>query len=418
LRRLGRARAATGGRFGEILARIHLTVAGLVMVAVAVVGWTAARWVGSRTMYMMVYGGLATMAAGAFLARRRLAIEVDRSELQTRIREGQTAEVTLRLVGQRRATTIVVEEALDPSLSRPVRVAVAALGRGEEMSHTYNVSPTRRGVYEIGPTLATWSDPFGLTVHRQRLADPTTLIVHPAVEGVHDRVLSRMWEDPPVRPPVSKPWPNGFEFYGMRDYVPGDDLRRVVWSAVARTGRMLVRESEQGITDRIFLVVDNDREWHSPGTPSETFEQAVRIAASLGVRHLADGMSVTLLANDERLGTSLRGAKARTELLDALARVELGTRPLRDLGTELLAAARLGSHVVLVTPFLDKAITSTLGLMLQRGASVVVVKVVWEESDPQSLARAVGVGCQVVQVPVHTSIEPAFAHQVGGGVRR
>lgn len=411
-------RPGTGGRLAALLARAHLTVAGLVMLGAAALGWAAARWIGSRTMYLMVYGAVATMAVGWFVARRRISIDVDRSDVQTRIREGQSAEVTLKLLGNKRASTLIVEETLDPSLSRPVRVPVASIGPGQQVEHTYSLSPTRRGVYEIGPTVATWSDPFGLTVHRQQLAEPTTLIVHPSTELVNDRVLSRMWEDPPVRPPVSKPWPNGFEFYGMREYVPGDDLRRVVWSAVARTGRLLVRESEQGITDRVIIILDTDQEWHSPGRPSETFELAVRIAASTGVRHLRDGMAVALWSNPARLTGSLRAAGARTELLDALAKVDMGAEQLGRLGDDMISEARRGAHFVIVTPYLDKTVTSALSLVLRRGASAVVAKVIWEESDPQSLARAVSVGCQVVQVPIGTSIGPAFAHQLGGGVRR
>ena len=35
-----------------------------------------------------------------------------------------------------------------------------------------------------------------------------------------------------------------------------DDIRKIVWRAYARTGQLLVREAEQGITDKITLVVD------------------------------------------------------------------------------------------------------------------------------------------------------------------
>jgi uncharacterized protein (DUF58 family) len=352
------------------------------------------------------------------VARRRLAVEVRRSDLPARMREGQSVEVTLQLVGNKRASTIVIEETLDASLSRPVRLPVASIARGQEVEHQYVLAPSRRGVFEVGPTVAVWSDPFGLTTHHQELAPATTVIVHPSTEAVDDRVLTRMWEDPPIRPPISKPWPTGFEFYGMREYVPGDDLRRVVWAAVAKTGRMLVRESEQGITDHVSIVLDTDAEWHSPGRPSETFEMAVRVAASLGSRHLKDGFSVTLSANDGRLGKDLRGSRARMLLLDSLARVDMSETPLKSAGDNLIADSRRGTHFVVITPHVDRDMTTTLRLLLERGASVVVAKVVWEESDPQSLARAVGVGCQVVQIPVRSSIQTAFTHQLGGGMRR
>ena len=70
--------------------------------------------------------------------------------------------------------------------------------------------------------------------------------MHPSVEGANDRVTSREWEDPPVRPPVSKPWPSGMEFYGMREYVPGDDLRHIHWRTSARTGTLVVKHPITG----------------------------------------------------------------------------------------------------------------------------------------------------------------------------
>jgi uncharacterized protein (DUF58 family) len=191
----------------------------------------------------------------------------------------------------------------------------------------------------------------------------------------------------------------------------------VVWSAVAKTGRMLVRESEQGITDRVSILLDTHREWHKPGDPSDTFETAVRVAASLGVRHIGDGFSVNLSTNDARLGENLRGPRARFELLDELAKVQMGRTSLPDAGAFLMADARRGSHFAVITPHLDKEMTTRLRLVLDRGASVAVVKIVWEESDPQSLARAASLGCQILQVPIGSSIERAFTHQLGAGIR-
>ena len=416
--RLRKRMDSSGSGLVDLLARARLTVVGAILIGAMLVSWFIARALGSRTMFLMVYAGVLVIAASWAIARRRLAIDVDRSDIPGRMREGQTSEVTLRITANRRATTLILNEQLDPALGRTVRIPIASIGSGEELLHTYSFSPSRRGVYQIGPTSATWSDPFGLTVQEQQLAGTTTLIVHPATEGVHDRVLTRMWEDPPIRPPSSKPWPTGFEFYGMRDYVPGDDLRRVVWSAVAKTGRMLVRESEQGITDRVSILLDTDREWHKPGNPSDTFETAVRVAASIGVRHIKDGFNVNLSTNEERLARNLRGPRSRYTLLDELAKVDMGKAPLTSIGPLLADDARSGSHFVIITPHVDKQFANRLRQVLERGASIVVVKIVWDESDPQSLARAATLGCQVVQVPLNSSVQAAFHHQVGAGMRR
>jgi len=412
------ARVPGGGdRITQLLERVHLTITGLVVVGGAVLAWAVARWAGSRTIYMVAYAAVGAVAIALGIARRRMDMAAIRSDLPARMREGQTGEVELTIAANKRLSTLLVTEQLHPHLGRASRVAVASLSAGEELQHSYTISAGLRGEYEIGPTIAHWSDPFGLTTRQQVLTEPVKLIVHPAIDAVDDRILARMWEDPPMRPPVSKPWPTGFEFYGMRDYVPGDDLRRVVWSAVAKTGRMLVRESEQGITDKITVLLDTQREWHSPGSPSDTFELAVRIAASVSARHLKDGFSVTLMVNDGELITAARGERAGMLLLDHLARVQPATAGLDAIGERLLGSARRGAHIVLISPHIDTATTNRLRIALDRGGSATVAKVVWEESDPASLARAASLGCRVVQVPVRTSLKRAFDHQIGGGQR-
>jgi uncharacterized protein (DUF58 family) len=410
-RRLALSASSQQG-LARALERAHLTVAGLAVVGFAVAGWIVARAIGSRSLYLLVYAGVLVMGVSAAAARRKLAIAVERSNLPARVREGQSVAVILSIEAKRRATTIIVEDRLDPALGETSRLPIPSIGVGEAVEHSYSFAPNRRGVYDLGPVSATWSDPFGLTTQAQELAPTTPIIVHPRVEVVHDRVLTRMWEDPPIRPPVSKPWPTGFEFYGMRDYVPGDDLRRVVWTAVAKTGRMMVRESEQGISDRVCIFVDTSREWHQPGDPSPTFEAGVRVAASLCARHISDGFAVSLHTNDVALESSVRGPRARFTLLDHLARVQQSATPMGNVGSRLLGDSRRGAHFVVISPHLDRAVTDQLRLVIQRGASVALVKLVWEESDPLSWAHAAELGCQVIQVGADGSLEAAFSAQL------
>lgn len=409
-----RLRQLAGSESGlpGLLARIGITVTGGAVVVLVVVGWLAARAIGARTMYLMVYAAVLIMVMAWFVARRALAIDVNRSDLPKRMRAGQLITVQLKMTARRRASMIVLEEQLPSRLGSSVSIPVASLKPGDELEHQYSFSPKLRGVYSVGPLRATWSDPFGLTTHEQVLAEATEVMVHPQVEHARDRVLTRMWEDPPVRPPVSKPWPVGFEFYGMRDYVPGDDLRRVVWTAFAKTGKLLVRESEQGITDRVVIVVDTNAEWHSPGEISETFETAIKAAGSVGVQHLEDGFSVTLMSSEGVLANALRGATAHLTLLDHLARLQTSDTPLLNAGFKMLEEARHRPHFLIVTPHIGAKDAAQLKLLVDRGLSVVIAKVLWDESDPLSLARAASLGAQIVQIAPGASMAAVFSNQV------
>lgn len=401
--------------------RLGLTVAGLLLLGFGALGWVVGRALASRPVLFLVYSLFLLVGLAWVFGRRAIGVEVIRSKVPARVREGQAVEVELGLRARRRLATVVFEEVLPRHLGGSVRFPVPLLPAGDEVAHTYTFTPDRRGRYEVGPLIAEWSDPFGLTRRRVVLDEPIPIIVHPSTERVLDRVIARAWEDPPLRPPRSKPWPTGFEFYGMRDYVSGDDPRRIVWRATARsldlvtgTGRYLVREAEQGITDRIEIYLDTHAEAHSPGETSETFETAVRAAASLGLKHLKDGYGVRVVVNGGRLATNLRGRRAELELLDRLAGVDREKMTLARTLDRLMVERGGRSHNIVITPHIDKEVALRLRLLLDRGTSVLLALAIWEDTDPATIQRAGTLGCTVVELYEGTSLETVFRHAVGG----
>jgi uncharacterized protein (DUF58 family) len=201
----------------------------------------------------------------------------------------------------------------------------------------------------------------------------------------------------------------------MREYAPGDDIRRIVWRAFARTGRLLVRESEQGITDKITIVLDCDRRYHSKGIVSDSFEQAVKAAASLGIRHLREGYAVTVEGNAKRIAGPLRGGPSQMQLLDALARVDMQRESVTGAIMRLIGDASRDSHIVFLTPKLDADAASRLRLLLDRGVSVLVAAVVWDEEATDTLGTAASLGCQIIEIRPNAPLAVAFRRDVGAG---
>jgi uncharacterized protein (DUF58 family) len=392
-----------------------LTPAGLILVAVAAGSWLLGFTVAGRPLYLLAYGCVAVLALSWAIGRRPLDLEGRRSTVRPRLREGEEVTVEVELTATRRLSTFILEERVPPALGQHARLPVASLEAGQSAGQGYSLQCWRRGVYELGPLTARWGDPFGLTEREVVLAEPFELLVHPAVEPVLDRPLTRLWEDPPIRPPVSKPWPSGMEFYGMRRYEPGDDIRKIVWRVFARTGELMVRESEQGITDRMVLVLDQDERQHSPGLFSDSFETCVRVAASLGVHHLREGYSVTLEGSAGPLVGPLRGGTSQLLLLDALARVDLAREALTAGISRVVQGPGRDAHVVVVTPNLERDAASQLQLLIDRGVHVLVVAVVWDELAAETLGTAASMGAQVVEVRPGTPLALAFRTEVGAG---
>ena len=413
--RAERAHSRVRRVLGVVTETSGITTSGLILAAVAVSAWALGYWVAGKPMYLLSYGAVAVLVVMWSIGRRPLPLIGERSDLRSRLRQGETVNVQVSLTATRRLSNIILEENIPALLGPAVQVPIGTVESGDAVVHSYELTAWRRGAYTLGPLVARWGDPFGLSERRLTLADPYELIVHPVVEPITDRPLTRLWEDPPQRPPVSRPWPIGLEFYGMRDYQRGDDVRRIVWRAYARTHRLLVREAEQGITDKVVIVLDQDDRTHSKGVVSDSFEAGVRAAASLGVHHLHEGFSVTLEGTNGNLCGPLRVGRARIELLDALARVERERGDLSATLGRLAATIPPDCHVAVITPLLDAKAAASLKLMTSRGRSVIVAALMWTPDAVDTLGTASTLGVTVVEIGPNTPLTRAFAHGVGAG---
>jgi uncharacterized protein (DUF58 family) len=393
------AGAAEARRFVALVRRTGLNASGAAALLLAIGFWCAGRIVAGKPLYLLAYGTLVVVAL-AWILPRRLPMRAERRGLTQRVKEGDTLDVELRLTARRQISTVIVEERMSEALGQTVKLPMADVAKGDSSQH-YELRCWRRGAFTVGPLIARYGDPVGLVSRDQVLAQPYELLVHPSLGAVQDRPETRRFEDPPMRPRISKPWPIGLEFHGMRESRPGDDIRRIVWRAVARTGRLMVREAEQGITDRIVLALNTwsgayPAEDYSPG-----FETAVRVVASLGVEHVDEGYTVTVEANPRSLTPSgLRGPTQRLKLLDELARVERDATPLSTLIGRVSQRARGNAHYVIVTPRLDRAETAQLRPIVATGASVLVVVVKYGDRFEEAAHNAAALGCQVTEARV------------------
>jgi uncharacterized protein (DUF58 family) len=386
--------------------------AGLTGTGVAVVAGAAATWVAGflfagRVLYLLAYGAGVAVALAWVAGHAGRHPPVVRDPLPARVTEGDRVTVAVRVAGRLGTGTLLVERLPEPlGGDRP-------LVPGADGVCSYELVAGRRGEWQLGPTVAVRADAAGLTERARPVAPVVELLVHPGIEALGDRPLARLLEDPPLRPPRPRPWPSGLEFAGAQPYTPGDDLRRVLWRAYARTGELLVRESERGITDRAVLVVATDRSQHSPGDPSASFEAAVRAAASLGVAHLTEGFEVTLLAGPHTVGP-LRGAASRVVLLDALARLRTDRAPLAATLERLLGATPPDTHLVVITPSLCDEDLARLDMLVAGGRSALVVGLAFSDDHIDGLARAPSAGCRLVDVHPDERLASAFArHRLG-----
>lgn len=172
----------------------------------------------------------------------------------------------------------------------------------------------------------------------------------------------------------------GEEFFAHRPYRPGEDLRRLDWSLLARLDRPFVRVTRREATQRWFVLLDASASL-GIGEPSK-LQLAAEAAAAVGLLALRAGAEVELVVSapggPEELLARPRDARALVRFLD-------GRRAGGPAGAaSLLAAARLrgGGRVVLVGDLLDLT-PGALASLVRRGRSLGLVQVLApEELDP------------------------------------
>jgi uncharacterized protein (DUF58 family) len=294
------------------------TARGWVIATAAVGLWVAGRGFGTGALEQLGFGLLVLVLAAVFVVRRsRHELKVDRSVVPGRTQAGREVTVTLTLTNEGRgpAPLLLLEDHLPARLAGRARFALGGIEAGGHRNAQYKVRPARRGVYQIGPLEIGVSDPFGVARRSILSADASQFLVHPRIEPLtmpRDEGRRRVTLTSSRRQPTGA---TGEDFYTLREYQEGDDLRRIHWPATAKRGRYMIRQEETPWHARGTILLD-DR-----AAPYDDYgwERAVEVAASIADLLHRAGHSFRLLGAFERGVAAGRGPEHFHRCLDTLA---------------------------------------------------------------------------------------------------
>jgi uncharacterized protein (DUF58 family) len=233
--------------------------------------------------------------------------------------------------------------------------------------------PRRRGVLSFAGIDLVRPDVFGLAYGRKRTALVDKLVVLPRRYRLPQVLLPAQRLLQPGGHALASTIGDSEEFLSLREYRPGDSLRRVHWKSFARTGEPVVKEFETEFFERHALVLDTG----SAGE-TEAFEEAVSIAASFvyTIDTQESLLDLVFVAGEPECHTAGRGEASNVHLLEILA----GLEPTQPAVFEQLARAVLSMR-------------STL-------SSAVFVLLAWDEPRRKlvSALTASGLGVRVLLV--------------------
>lgn len=256
-----------------------------------------------------------------------------------------------------------------------------AIGWYERQRQTYTVRAVQRGRHQLGPATMSSADLFGFFPGHYNDDDTTHLIVFPRVFDLPDlgfpadrpfgelKGASQVFEDPR-------------RIAGIREYRPGDPMRRVDWKATARSGELRSRVYEPSGTRQLYVLLNIDTLEHSwEGYLRDELERSVSTAASLANWACDQRYAVGLLANgafpgaDRPIRLAPSSAPGQlTRLLEALAVVQpLTLSDLADSVNRERGRIPAGSTIILVASLIPSPLAAAMRRLADEGNTVIVV---------------------------------------------
>jgi uncharacterized protein (DUF58 family) len=237
----------------------------------------------------------------------------------------------------------------------------------ESLTLTYNLQPSRRGRWPLGPALVHSSDPLGMIQADTAVGGAELIPVWPATVDLSATAGALMGHADRVVLGARTPSPDDA---ALRDYREGDDLRRVHWKSTARRGIMVVRSDERAGRRPATVIMDLPRD-------SEAIEWTISAAASIALSVLDSGHPVRLLggninseASREDRGHS--SALARASILNNTVDLKIpvsATAAERDLTRATREAALAAPSGEVIVGVFEPVSKNVLDLLVPIGDS-------------------------------------------------
>lgn len=329
----------------------------------------------------------ASLAALVVLAATIVAevpqVGLERTAMPPEVERGGPAEVRLRFqsTSLRRPRPLTVIEAVN---GEPRIATIGPIAPRGADTISYAVPTDRRGLMTSGPLVVRRFDLFGLVTADRRFGGTSTISVRPRRYPLRMLPSGRRRD---LEGPTRERSEGSASFHQLREYVPGDDLRRIHWRSTAKTGRFHVKQMVDTTRPELVVVLDN-----RAGTiGADDFEHAVEIAASILQAAEAEDFPTLLLFADGSDDLDLDGQ--RIPHLDRLTAVALGD--VDSLSELANVVSSRGRSIVFITGEPSGADLLTITKLVHGFSPAYLVSVVEERHAPLVAPRGVrAIACQ------------------------
>jgi uncharacterized protein (DUF58 family) len=249
-------------------------------------------------------------------------------------------------------------------------------------SFSYWLTPPKRGRFEFGSIAVRFVSNWHLVWKQMRAGEPMGVKVYPNMRRAREAELRALGTRSFVAARRKSQWRGeGRDFESLRDYVRGDEMRHISWTATARRGKLVTRQYQMERDQTILIALDAGRLMTARIENETKLDSAVHATLALMSAAARAGDNAGLLVFGRRIQAFLppkRGAEHLDAALEALHAVEPEMiEPSYSRAFEFISAnSKRRSLVVVITDLVDeegsRELLTSLKLLRPRHLPLVV----------------------------------------------
>jgi uncharacterized protein (DUF58 family) len=270
--------------------------------------------------------------------------------------------------------------------TRGANLLVGPLEPGGVARAAYRLPTEKRGILQIGPLLVTLGDPFGIAKVSMTASGISELTVYPHVDEIVP-IPQTTGNDPMA----GAEHPNalgrtGEDFYALRHYVVGDDLRRVHWPSTARHDELMVRQDELPWQGRATILLDVRQATNTP----QSLELVISAAASI-INASSRRQDLVRMITTDGTDSGFAAGRAHVEaIMEHLASIEASHDAAFRRVIDRVARSSTGGALIALAALMPADEVERLARLRNRFGSVTIVQFdasAWDPGAPTPSVR-------------------------------
>lgn len=363
-----------------------------------------------RTIYFLVILVISSFILTKYSTSK---LFVHRSTRENRQQVGQYFKETYEISNQKLLPIlwITIEDKSGLSSENEKRLIAWIPGNSRKIFVNQSILD-KRGVFTLGPTQVFSGDPFGIFIQIITYQSNDKLVVIPSYEKLQafPEPLSSLTGGAARKSRDTEVSPYAVS---IREFYPGDPLRRIDWKSTARLDKLMVKEFEEDPQAIVWIFLDGNEDVHFKAVereinskelqrrilfeklerrefrlPEDTFEYEVSFAASICDYYIDNGRSIGFGANCQNLiGIAPeRGTRQLDKVLEILSSLSISsTAKFPEFLVSQSSLIHKGSSIILLTSNTTTELIQAIEILKRRNIAVVLISVNTEGFGSQEI---------------------------------